>query len=46
MTFLYRNKIVLGLTVALLLTVPVWTNAVGGYTDLASRVLIYVKMAY
>ena len=45
MTSLYRNQIVLGVTIALLLTVPVWANAVGGYTDLASRVLIYALAA-
>ena len=45
MTSLHRNKIILGVTVALLLTVPVWANAVGGYTDLASRVLIYALAA-
>lgn len=45
MTSPHRNKIILGVIIALLLTVPVWANAVGGYTDLASRVLIYALAA-
>ncbi len=35
----------LAITVILLLTVPLWANHVGGYTDLATRVLIYALAA-
>jgi branched-chain amino acid transport system permease protein len=40
-----RNAIVMAATLLLLLTVPLWANLVGGYTDLASRVLIYALAA-
>jgi len=40
-----RDHIVMAVTAVLLLTVPLWVNAVGGYTDLASRVLIYALAA-
>jgi branched-chain amino acid transport system permease protein len=40
-----RDRIVMAVTALLLLTVPLWVNAVGGYTDLASRVLIYALAA-
>jgi branched-chain amino acid transport system permease protein len=40
-----RNAIVMAVTLLLLLTVPLWANLVGGYTDLASRVLIYALAA-
>jgi branched-chain amino acid transport system permease protein len=36
-----RDMIALGVTALLLLTVPLWAHLVGGYTDLATRVLIY-----
>ncbi len=41
----HRDKIVLAVTVLLLLSVPLWAGLVGGYTDLASRVLIYALAA-
>jgi hypothetical protein len=34
-----RDLLVMGITALLLLTVPLWAHAVGGYTDLATRVL-------
>ncbi|MDE8344588.1 MAG: branched-chain amino acid ABC transporter permease [Acidocella sp.] len=40
-----REKLVQGITALLLLTVPLWVGYVGGYTDLASRVLIYALAA-
>jgi branched-chain amino acid transport system permease protein len=41
----HRDKIVMAVTAVLLLTVPLWVSHVGGYTDLASRVLIYALAA-
>ena len=40
-----RDRIVFAVTLLMLLTVPLWFGHVGGYTDLASRVLIYALAA-
>jgi branched-chain amino acid transport system permease protein len=39
------NQIVMAVTILLLFTVPLWSGLVGGYTDLATRVLIYALAA-
>jgi len=40
-----RDRIVFAISAVLLLTVPLWFGHVGGYTDLAARVLIYALAA-
>ncbi len=45
MTPQLRDRLVLGGTALALLTLPIWAGHVGGYTDLATRVLIYALAA-
>jgi branched-chain amino acid transport system permease protein len=40
-----RDRVVMAVAALAMLTVPLWVSHVGGYTDLASRVLIYALAA-